>query len=268
MKKYLYVLFGAFFSMVMASCGNSSDSNVKKNYDIPSPFLKDSPAPYPVSDDERNKAVDELVELRKKIAVLEGKIIAPAKEDIDKYADFLKDSNTGLARLFPNDSHNEKKPILVNGGGSYYQFKDKTNEYGLGSDVQYSKTNNKPEFSVGFSGLDFGFMAQLGKIDIRDLNEKVTSISYAIEYNSLNNKPDYIWKAERNKWANSGVRNNGILYKERTSVVVGMSYVLRSIAENRYDAVVVFQVVRIDPKDESIVIAWKIINEFEKPIAK
>lgn len=268
MKKYLFVVFAVFFSMIMAGCGNSSDSKSQKNYDIPPPSLKDSPATYPVSDYERNKAVDELVELRKKLAVLEGKIIAPAKEDFDKYADFLKDSNTGLARLFPNDSHNEKKPILVNGGGSYYQFKGKTNEYGLGSDIQYSKTNNKSEFSVGFSGLDFGFMAQLGKMDIRDLNEKVTSISYAIEYNSLNNKPDYIWKAERNKWVYSGVSNNGILYKERTSVVVGMSYVLRSIAENRYDAVVVFQVVRIDPKDESIVIAWKIINEFEKPIAK
>lgn len=127
----------------MACSNNSSDS--RHNPDsIRVQSKEDSPTPYPVVDTDRTKAVDELIDLRKKIIALEGNLIAPAKEDLDNYSDFLKDQKTGLARLFPrahaNGSANDRKPLLVNGGGSYYQFKGKTNEYGYGSDVEYSTT--------------------------------------------------------------------------------------------------------------------------------
>lgn len=120
----------------LVGCGNNS--NPDKNTDsVRAQYLKDSPAPYPVTDADRTKAVDELVEFRRRMLALEGKLIAPAQEDLDQYADFLKDPNAGLARLFPRDSGNERRPLLVNGEGAYYQFKGRTNEYGHGSDIEY-----------------------------------------------------------------------------------------------------------------------------------
>jgi hypothetical protein len=198
---------------------------------------------------------------------LEGNLIAPAKEDEAQYADLLADTSAGLARLFPWESGNERKPLLVNGGGSYYQFKGRTNDYGYGSDVAYS-TTNQPKFSVGFAGVDFGFFAQLGKTDIRQINQNNPSVAFAISYQSPNGQTEPAWRAEQRKWSDTGVVNGGVLFKDRTEAVVGMSYVVRSIDEGDYDIVAVFQVVRRDPTDGSLIIAWKLIKELDKPVLK
>ncbi|MBX9768378.1 MAG: hypothetical protein K2X47_13975 [Bdellovibrionales bacterium] len=47
-----------------------------------------------------------------------------------------------------------------------------------------------------------------------------------------------------------------------------MSYVVRSVNESGYDIVAVFQVVRRDPTDGSLVIAWRLIKELDKPVLK
>lgn len=66
----------------------------------------------------------------------------------------------------------------------------------------------------------------------------------------------------------TGVVNGGVLFKYRSEAVVGMSYVVRSVNESGYDIVAIFQVVRRDPTDGSLVLAWKLLKEFDKPILK
>ena len=263
MKKFNTLLILSALMSLLIGCGSNSGSNQSPdNTRLQS--MKDSPAPYPVADAERTKAVDELVEFRKKMLALEGKLIAPAQEDLNQYADFLKDSNAGIARVFPRDSGNERRPLLVNGEGAYYQFKGRTNEYGHGSDLEYSTTTS-PTFSVGFAGVDFGFLAQVGQIDLRQVSDQNAAVQYALNYRSPNGEGEPSWRAEQRKWS-SGMENGGISFRDRADAIVGMTYVVRSVNEGGYDIAVLFQVVRRDPTDGSLILAWKILKEFDKPI--
>ncbi len=249
----------------VVSCGNKSDSNPEAGT-VQTRSIKDSPTPYPVADADRTKAIDELIVMRRQMLALEGNLIAPAKEDLDQYADLLQDPMSGLARLFPRNSSNERRPLLVRGGGSYYQFKNRSNEYGQGNDVEYS-TTNAPQFSVGFAGVDFGFLAQLGPIDVRQVAETTPAVAFALSYVSPNGQPEPVWRNEQRKWSD-GITNDGVVFKDRTEAIVGMSYVVRSVNENGYDTVTAFQVVRRDPTDGSLIIAWKLLKEFGKPTLK
>lgn len=265
MNKLAILTFLLAAQTSLVGCGNNSNSD--KNADsVRDQYLKDSPTPYAVADANRTKSVDELIEFRRKMLALEGKLIAPAQEDLDQYADFLKISNSGLARLFPRDSGNERRPLLVNGEGAYYQFKSRTNEYGHGSDVEYS-TTNFPQFSVGFAGVNFGFFAQIGKVDIRQLDDRDPIVSFALSYPSPNGQIESFWRAEQRKWS-TGIVNGGVNFKDRTEAIVGMSYVVRSVNESGYEVVAIFQVIRRDPTDGSLIIAWKLLKEFDKPVLK
>lgn len=262
MNKLISLLILSASLTALTACGSKSNSDVADA--VRTQSLKDSPTPYSVSDADRTAAVDELIEFRKKMLALEGKLIAPAKEDQAQYTDLLQDSRAGLARVFPRDSGNERRPLLVNGQGAYFQFKGRTNEYGRGSDIEYSTTSS-PQFSVGFAGVDFGFIAQLGKIDIRQLDEHNSVVAFAASFVSPNGQRESVWRDEQRKWS-AGVSNDGVLFKNRTEAVVGMSYVVRSLNENGYDVLAVVQVVRRDPTDESLTLAWKLLREFDKPV--
>lgn len=265
MKKIVSLMLISASALTLVACGKSSDD--KNSGDaFHAQSRNDSPAPYAVADADRTKAVDELVNFHKKVIALEGILIAPAKEDEARFGDLLADPSAGLARLFSRDA-GERKPLLVDGGGSYYQFKGRMNNYGHGNDVAYS-TINQPEFSVGFAGVDFGFFAQLGKTDIRKINQNNPSVAFALAYQSPNGLAEPAWRTEKRKWSDTGVENGGVLFKARTEAIVGMSYVVRSVNEGDYDIVAVFQVVRRDPTDGSLIIAWKLLKELDKPVLK
>lgn len=261
------LLFATVLLIAGASLtGCDSIPTLDENVKVASTRQKDSPAPYPVADADRTQAVAELVEFRQKMLLLEGKLIAPAIEDLAEFADLTSDPNAGLARVFPGNPGNQMRPLLVRGGGAYYQFKGRTNEYGYGADLEYS-TFSSPQFSVGFAGVDFGFYAQLGKMDIRQIDAQNSVVEFALSYLSPSGQNEPAWRIEQRKWA-TGITSNGVTFKDRTEAVVGMSYVVRSVSENGYDVVVVFQVVRRDPTDGSLILAWKIVKEFDKPVMK
>ncbi len=266
MKTFMTAALMSASLLSLVACANDPSSSNSGGGTLQTRSVKDAPTPYPVADAERSKAMDELIIMRRKMVALEGNIIAPAKEDLDIYADLLLNANAGLARLFPRNSSNERKPLLVSGGGSYYQFKNRTNEYGHGNDVEYSTTNS-PQFSVGFAGVDFGLLAQLGTTDIRQIDEKNPAVAFLISYASSSGQPEPVWRAKQ-RTASDGVTSNGVVFKNRTEAIVGMSYAVRSVNEGDYDTVSVFQVVRRDPTDGSLIIAWKLLKELEKPVMK
>src|SRR5262245_48198002 len=66
---------------------------------------------------------------RAELSELEALILAPSDEDQAKYTDFLKSPDTGLFRLLSRDDVNGKSALTIRGGGAYYSFKERTNEY-------------------------------------------------------------------------------------------------------------------------------------------
>src|ERR1044072_7418866 len=76
---------------------------------------------------------------RAELNSLENRLLSPSEEDKARYADFLRQSGTGLIRLLPRekfDSGRDKKGLTISGGGAYYSFARLTHEYGYGSDIE------------------------------------------------------------------------------------------------------------------------------------
>ncbi|MCA1632575.1 MAG: hypothetical protein LC802_02375 [Acidobacteria bacterium] len=107
---------------------------------------------------DRARAAAEIESLREQIKAREALLLAPAREDLDAFAEFLAQPRTGIVRLLPREKWDGK--LSMRGGGSYYSFTRLTHEYGFGSDISLEQN----QFGVGFAGANFGFLANLGTV--------------------------------------------------------------------------------------------------------
>ena len=205
-------------------------------------------------------------ELRKKheeIAVLEKQFLEPSEEDQARYAEFLRQPDTGLIRLLPRETFDSqtyrdaKKTMVVRGGGAYYSFVRLTHEYGFGSDLELDHS----EFVVGFAGADFGFMTNLGDIPIESVGPDTRGVNVFATY-----KPPRAEEVARKEYRKlyDGTELEDVSVRSRVPVVSGATYLLRSINYRNSDVLVAFRVVRVD-SDGSVVIAWKMLKKFGKP---
>jgi len=209
---------------------------------------------------------DMLKELRKKheeIAVLEKKFLEPSEEDQVKYAEFLRQSDTGLVRLLPRDKFDTetykdgKKSIVMRGGGAYYSFVRLAHEYGFGSDLEL----DHGIFSVGFAGADYGFMTNLGDVPIESVGADTHGVDVFGAYKTPRQEP--LARREYRR-LQEGADLDGVSVKSRLPVAADSTYLLRSINYGDSDVLVVFRVVRVD-SDGSAVIVWKLLKKYGKP---
>lgn len=211
----------------------------------------------------RSDLLKEIKAKRAEVDRLEKIYLAPSEEDRMKYAAFLKQSDTGIVRLMPRESFDDemyrdiKKSIQMRGGGSYYSFVRKTQEYGYGSDLGLERNF----FRVGFAGADYGMLAEIGSLEI----EKVApdnKIVYALgSYRAA--REEQVARVEFQKM-NKGAEVGGIRVALRVPMKSDTTYVLRSINYLSSDLLVVFRVVRVD-SDGSATIIWKIMKKFSAP---
>src|SRR5215216_4381367 len=174
---------------------------------------------------------------RAELEVLETRYLSPSEEDKARYADFLRQPNTGLIRLLPRekfDSTSDRKGFTLRGGGAYYSFTRLTHEYGYGSDIEF---------------------------------ENVSSETGAAEVIAAHVPPTEEPKIriEQRKWYN-GETVDGTSYRSRAPVMINSTYLLRAIDYDRSDVLVAFRVVRVD-SDDSAIILWKLVKKFPTPIA-
>jgi hypothetical protein len=195
--------------------------------------------------------------------------LAPAAQDQADHAVFLKQSNTGLIRLLPSRTGNEK---IVRGGGSYYSFHFLSHEYGRGSDLELTRplifrSGNVPEksypgsldaFSVGFGGANYGMLTNLGEVPLDEITLKDQRARYLAEYEPPVSESEA--RCEFRRFSN-GETIEGRLYKRSLPVQVGASYLVRSISYGESDVLVAFRVARRDD-DGSAIITWKLLKDF------
>jgi hypothetical protein len=99
--------------------------------------------------EDRTEAIKEITALRKELNEKEKLFLAPAAEDQNKFAEFLKQPDTGLIRLFPRGSYDEK--LAVYGGASYHSFSSAR----IGSpdiELYISQLSNSKPPSAGLPG--------------------------------------------------------------------------------------------------------------------
>jgi hypothetical protein len=189
----------------------------------------------------------------------------------NRYASVLSNGNAGVIKLLSEQAVEANRAALkIRGEGQYYSFTRRTHEYGHGSDIKLENGN----LSTGFAGLDYGYFLNVGNISFEDLaraslspppglpSAKFVAWNHMWVYTPPTVTVD-VRRAQRE--ARSKVFG-GVSIAERAAAVAGTSYLLRSINYNASDLLVAIRVERLTP-DGSAVLAWKILNTFDTPVA-
>ena len=204
---------------------------------------------------DRARAAAEIESLREQIKAREATLLAPSDEDRKAYAEFLARPDTGLVRLLPREKWEKK--LTLRGGGAYYSFTLRTNEYGHGSDIQLEQG----QFSVGFAGADFGFMTDLGDVPL----EAVSTETEAVRFMAGFEAPAAETQARQAGRQFYPARHEGMWnYVRSLYATPGRTYALRSVVYDESDVLVAFRVLRKDD-DGSFVLLWKILQKYPTP---
>jgi hypothetical protein len=193
--------------------------------------------------------------------VLENRFLSPSEEDKAKYADFLRQPNTGLIRLLPREkfgTDNDRKGLSLRGGGAYYSFVRLTHEYGHGSDLELSNGL----LSTGFAGANYGILTSLGDTPLENVSLETAAAQVLAAHVPPTEEPKA--RIEQRKWSN-GETVEGASYRNRVAVTVNSTYLLRAIDYEASDVLVAFRVVRLD-SDDSAIILWKLVKKYPTPL--
>lgn len=204
---------------------------------------------------DRSKLLDEIESLKKQLQAKEQEFLSASAEDRAAFADFLKQSNTGLIRLLPRGKYRDK--LLMREGGAYYSFTLLTNEYNYGSDISLENE----QFWVGFAGADFGAITRLGDIDL----DQVTLYNAGVRPLAESLTPTKLAEArEQQQRVGKGFRSGDYFYRRYVPAEPDTTYVLRSVNYDQSDVLVAFRAVRRDT-DGSFIIQWKLLKRFPAP---
>ncbi len=199
----------------------------------------------------RQQAILDIAKLKDEANRLEKIILSPDKEDID----LAEQEKVSVFRILPREKY--RNSLFIREGGAYYSFTalsyiiDKPSQ--LGFEQNY--------LSAGFAGANYGFMTDLGEISLADVGEKTKGFSFLIEYQP----PAHILDARIEQEKSRGFDFEGTNFKNRLPAIIGHSYLLRSITYDYTDVMVAFKIQRKDA-DGSLIIFWKLIKQFDKPI--
>ncbi|HLF84222.1 MAG TPA: hypothetical protein VI837_08620 [Blastocatellia bacterium] len=205
---------------------------------------------------DRAKIEKEIEALREQLKQKEDELLAPSAEDRAQFAEFLLQPDTGLARLLPREKYREK--LTLREGGAYYSFTRLSNSYDRDPQISLERDTLR----TGFVGADFGFLASLGDIPIETVGLDHKGVQYLAAFAAPSVEPEAREQYHKN---GVGFTVGGYLYKSSLPTMAAKTYILRSISYNRFDVLVAFRVVRLDP-DGSLVLVWKRLKEFPTPI--
>jgi len=211
----------------------------------------------------RAEILKEIEAKRQQLDELEKRFLAPSEEDQARYAEFLRQPDTGLIRLLPRDKFESevykanKKGITLRGGGAYYSFARLTHEYGYGSDIELQGGY----LSTGFAGANYGMLTSLGDTPLELVSLATPAAQVLFEHVPPAEEPKA--RIEQRKWS-AGEKVDGASYVDRLPLTANTTYLVRSIDYDTSDVLVAFRVVRVDT-DESAVILWKLLKRYPKP---
>ena len=114
---------------------------------------------------------------------------------------------------------------------------------------------------VGFAGADYGFIADLSETPLGNVTKETGEVNFLINYKPPAIEPEVRIEQRRARNYEAG----GFLYKSSLPAIAGHTYVLRAISFNDADVLVAFKIHRKDA-DGSLIIFWKLIENFEKPL--
>ncbi len=200
----------------------------------------------------REQSIEQLMSFKEQVKTIEQNILAADKTDLET----AKSQNLSVFRILPRETYGNTWSSIP-GGGAYYSFTKKTHSYNETPQIELQQNN----LSVGFAGADYGFISDLGEITLETVDKDSNAVKFLVDY-----KPptlEAFARTEKNNTTNT--QSNGVNYQRSIPAIIGHTYVLRAISYERADALVVFTINRKD-SDGSLIIFWKLIQQFEKTI--
>ena len=188
---------------------------------------------------------------RAELVELEKMYLEPSAEDRTRYAEFLRQPNTGLIRLLPREKFHF---------GEYYSFSALTHEYVSGTDLGLEDG----QIRSGFSGANYGFMTNLGDVRIEEVGPTTPGVTFFAAYKAPNEEP--LARKEYSRFT-YGAEIEKLPVASRMPLQADTTYLLRSINYGISDVLVAIRVVRVD-SDGSAVIVWKVLMRYESPNLK
>ena len=197
----------------------------------------------------------EIGALREQLKQKEDELLAPSAEDRVRFAQFLSQRDTGIARLMPREKYRDK--LTIREGGAYYSFTRQSNSYDRDPQIGLDQGS----LNTGFAGADFGFLTSLGDAPLEDVGLASQAVAYLAEFVAPAPEPS---AREQQRRTGAGFIDAGHTYRRSLPAVINHTYILRSISYDRFDVLIAFRVVREDT-DGSLVLLWKKLKEFPTP---
>lgn len=218
----------------------------------------------------------------------ELKAVEPRRELFAKYADFLRQPNTGLTKLIDDKGCAQNTKVVVAtdnclqytmpGAGSSFSFRTQNYRIPRLADLTFT------DKSFQASGiLLHGIFVNIGDVPLEQVTLQTKGLKFLVDFQP---EPDYEKGRAVDLKLVEGIRAEGFFYRRGLFIVENTTFALRSIAydgkyyravnrvtynefnyDKRKDVIVVFRIVE---KDEAgnVTILWKELREKDSPDIK
>jgi hypothetical protein len=228
---------------------------------------------------------------RKPLTAEQKKLLAGSAEDQAKYANFLKQSDTGMFRLLPRvdyetsltvSAQTPERSLPIRGGGAYYSFGRKMHDFGPWSDICLQ---DKILFTQ-VANPTMGLFTAIGDVPL----ESVTLQTPGVDFLNRMTIPTLVTEASAQvKRNDEGFQEGEFSYRSGIRALPGLTYVLRSVGYKRpdflrvipgtsitissanvyqgADLLIAFRIIRQE-EDGAVTILWKRLKKSSAPQLK
>jgi hypothetical protein len=235
----------------------------------------------------RTAALQSIGNIYRKPNKEESKLLATGKDDLKRYAPFLRQPDTGLTKLMTDRGCAEYTSVLnvseecrkytMPGAGSSFSFRTGNYRIRRLSDLTYREDGF---YSLGI--LSHSILVNVGDIPLEQTTLQTDGLKFLTDFETVT---DFEKAREIDTLISDGVENGGFFYSRKVEAAEDTTYVLRVIAyrgsyyravqgfvydeldyDERRDVTVAFRIVRRD--DESVTILWKLLVDQKSPAIK
>jgi hypothetical protein len=241
-----------------------------------------------ISNSVRSAALQTINNLYRKPNKEESKLLAAGKDDLKRYAPFLRGSDTGLTKLVMDRGCAEYANVLnvseecrnysMPGAGSSFSFRTENYRIRRLADLTYREDGF---YSPGI--LSHSILVNVGDFPLEQITMQTNGLKFLTDFETVT---EFEKAREVDKQISDGVENGGFFYSRKAEAVENTTYILRVVAyrgsyfravqgfvydeldfDDRRDVTVAFRIVRRDG-DESVTILWKILANQKSPAIK
>jgi hypothetical protein len=240
-----------------------------------------------INDSIRVAALQTINNLYRKPNKEESKLLAAERDDLKKYAPFLRAPDTGLTKLLMDKGCAEYTGVLnaseecrkysMPGAGSSFSFRTENYRIRRLADLNYREDGF---YSPGI--LSHSILVNIGDFPLEQITMQTNGLKFLTDFETVT---EFEKAKEIDKQINDGVENGGFFYSRKAEAAENTTYILRVIAyrgsyyravqgfvydeldyDERRDVTVAFRIVRRDA--ESVTILWKKLLNQKSPAIK